>query len=119
MKRQADYAASLGMSIGLKNSQAILSSLAPVIQFAVNEECALFGTCALYTDFLNSGKPVFQIEYGASEEQMAQWCAVGDHFSTIAKPQKEVDGRAVYCDGESVTTPTSPSPGRKRKGTIV
>jgi hypothetical protein len=58
----AKEAARYNMSIGLKNSDAILSQVQDVIQFAVNEECAAMGECSIYKSFLKS-KPVFHIEY--------------------------------------------------------
>lgn len=50
--------------MGLKNAEMILNSVSKDIEFAVNEECATYyGGCRSYEPFLNSGKPVFHIEY--------------------------------------------------------
>jgi hypothetical protein len=51
------------MSTGLKNADAILSAVQGDVQFAVNEGCQAAGDCSIYNAFINSGKPVFHIEY--------------------------------------------------------
>lgn len=64
VRKLANYAHSLGMGMGLKNSQTLLPSVMDVIQFAVNEECAIAsGECDPYLDLIEAGKPVFHIEY--------------------------------------------------------
>jgi len=57
------------LGIGLKNSQDILYQVSGDIQFAVNEECAVYNECGFYADFTSPKvpgvvpKPVFHIEY--------------------------------------------------------
>jgi Glycoside-hydrolase family GH114 len=54
------------MSMGLKNSEEILESVLPDINFAVNEECASTSNsegCIAYDKLIRAGKPVFHIEY--------------------------------------------------------
>jgi hypothetical protein len=66
MKKLAAEARSYGISIGLKNAQAILRSVQDDIQYAVNEECNTTGgrgECGSYSAHLKKGKPVFHIEY--------------------------------------------------------
>lgn len=54
--------------MGLKNAEAIIPNVTSHIEFAVNEECATYyGGCQSYEPFLNSGKPVFHIEYARTK----------------------------------------------------
>lgn len=55
-----------GLAIGLKNNPEQLDELADVVDFAVNEECVEDRECALYDDFLASGKAVLNIEYAGT-----------------------------------------------------
>jgi Glycoside-hydrolase family GH114 len=112
LQKQAEYAASLGLSIGLKNSQSILPEVSSFIQFAVNEECVFFGKCAAYEPLVASGKPVFQIEYGSPDE-MSKWCANGASFSTVVMRSKEITGESFYCDGSRAVTPVNDAPDRR------
>jgi hypothetical protein len=68
VKKLAGEAHAKGLAMGLKNAEAIIPFVASDIQFAVNEECATYyGGCSSYTSFLNSGKPVFHIEYARTK----------------------------------------------------
>jgi hypothetical protein len=68
IKRLAAEAHSKHLSIGLKNAEAILANVSAHIEYAVNEECAIFRDgCHSYEDFINSGKPVFHIEYAKTK----------------------------------------------------
>ncbi|KAL1794719.1 hypothetical protein ACET3X_006535 [Alternaria dauci] len=55
-------AAKYNMRIGLKNSLDILKDVSPIIDFAVNEQCAQQGECQVYENFIALNKPVFHIE---------------------------------------------------------
>ncbi|ORX86135.1 hypothetical protein BCR32DRAFT_181974, partial [Anaeromyces robustus] len=63
--RWLGYAAhELGISIGLKNVPAILDSVGSYFDFAINESCARYkNECAMYRNFIKSGKAVFGITY--------------------------------------------------------
>lgn len=66
IRKLARYAHSLGLGMGLKNAQDLLPAVMDVIQFAVNEECALAsGDCDPYLDLIEAGKPVFHVEYAS------------------------------------------------------
>lgn len=55
-----------GLAIGLKNDLDQIPSLVGLYDFAVNEECFLYDECDRLKPFIDAGKPVFQIEYGAA-----------------------------------------------------
>jgi hypothetical protein len=67
LKAMSSYAATLGLSTGLKNAQEILPQVMNDVQFAVNEQCVTqtdrTTKCTEYNDFLAAGKPVLHIEY--------------------------------------------------------
>jgi len=127
----ADTAASLGLSIGLKNAQDLLPHVSSKMQFAINESCAKWSECALYDEFLKT-KPVFHIEYvddrfskrgvqkfgmekrtpePATAAQLNPHCdppsspGTGSKMSTVIK-MYNLDGWTMYCDGTSVITKT-------------
>ncbi len=62
----ANLARQKGLSIGLKNDPAQVASLENYFDFSITEQCYFFNECATYQPFINSGKPVFNIEYAAS-----------------------------------------------------
>lgn len=53
----------LGLKIGLKNSAETASSLQPLVDFVVVEECAKYKECNSYASFPKNKKNMFQIEY--------------------------------------------------------
>ncbi|KAK0117355.1 hypothetical protein ONS96_013186 [Cadophora gregata f. sp. sojae] len=113
----AAQASSLNLAIGLKNSMDILPDLTPIMQFAVNEQCAAFGECDSYSAFLAAGKPVFHIEYPPSIPNIqpadrAQGCQNNgmSGMSTVFK-NMSLSGWVGYCDGSSATTVTKPGGG--------
>jgi hypothetical protein len=72
-----------GLAIGLKNGIEVLGAAAPLVEFAVNEECLTYHECSAYAPFLRSGKAVFQVEYRGSLKSI---CAhVPEGFSTVRK----------------------------------
>lgn len=75
-----------GLAIGLKNDPDQLPELAEDVDFAVNEECVKYEECDKYTDFLNSGKPVFHIEYKGTPDMVCPGRPVG--MSTVIKDLK-------------------------------
>eukprot|EP00123_Amoebidium_parasiticum_P009658 comp19626_c0_seq1/m.23155 comp19626_c0_seq1/g.23155 ORF comp19626_c0_seq1/g.23155 comp19626_c0_seq1/m.23155 type:complete len:422 (-) comp19626_c0_seq1:304-1569(-) len=64
----ADSAHSKGLSIGLKNVVELIKELAPIFDWAMNEECEEFDECHYFKQFTDLGKAVFAVEYmqGAS-----------------------------------------------------
>ncbi len=52
-----------GMAVGLKNDLDQVAELLPVYDWALNEQCFQYNECQLLLPFVQSGKPVFGIEY--------------------------------------------------------
>jgi hypothetical protein len=108
-------AQNLGLAIGLKNAGAIIPSVMPAVQFAVNEQCVQFSDCPTFSAFHNASKPVFHIEYPSevAADFVPNFCkdsgpATGtEGFSTVIK-NMNLDGWVTYCDGKIETTPMLP-----------
>ncbi|KAG9233852.1 glycoside hydrolase superfamily [Amylocarpus encephaloides] len=128
MQFLASYAKSQGLAIGLKNSLSIIPSLTSVMSFAVNEECAKFGECEAYNNFIKAGKPVYHIEYiakppqiTAAEKALSCNSKGMEGFSTVMK-NMTLSGWVTYCDGSSATTDTTPGgviPGKPPQHTTL
>jgi hypothetical protein len=110
----AKYAATLGLKTGLKNSLSIIPKVADLMSFAVNEECGKFSECDSYNGFIQSGKPVYHIEYVAkpptiTNAEKGVFCSSVDTagFSTVMK-NMTLNGWVAYCDGSTATTETTP-----------
>ncbi|KAK4200755.1 glycoside hydrolase superfamily [Triangularia verruculosa] len=111
----ADEAHNRKMAIGLKNAGDIVKTMLPKMEFAVNEECAEFKACPIFSPFIKAGKPVFHIEYpdGApfdtDGDQKDEYCSApgAEGFSTILKAMNLNFG-AEYCDGSTVRTKVLP-----------
>ena len=111
MRFIASESARHGMSCGLKNAGDIISDLLDVVQFSVNEQCAEYGECDAFTQFIDNGKPVFQIEYPGGAPDSVDSATVDTicsrkgnaegsaNFSTVIKGM-DLDGWVQYCDGE-------------------
>lgn len=85
-----------GMASGLKNGGEIIDRVIDIVDFCVNEECAIpeNDECDTFHAFIDAGKPVFHIEYpeGApnrppSQQVINQLCNANgsDGFSTVLK----------------------------------
>lgn len=106
-----------GLAIGLKNAGAVIPSVLPAIQFAVNEQCVQYSDCPTFSAFINAGKPVFHIEYPSEVKAdfVSNFCSnTGpgngtDGFSTVIK-NMNLDGHVKYCNGQEADTPMSPAP---------
>ena len=59
----ADTVHSLGMAVALKNDLDQVGELLPYFDFAINEECFTYQECDPLLSFIETGKPVFQVEY--------------------------------------------------------
>jgi len=110
----AGIAQTLGLSIGLKNSGAIISEVITAMQWEVNEQCVQFSECTTFDPFIDAGKPVFHIEY--TDQVQANFVATlcsnsgpadgATNFSTLLK-HTSLDGFVQYCNGGNYTTPTT------------
>lgn len=106
----AEDAHARGLAIGLKNGTfgddpaAFVADMQPLVDFAVNEECAADGVCGVLSVLTAHGKPVFHTEYlndyaagasakgsasatSAAAQILAKFCPVtqGLRFSSILK----------------------------------
>ncbi|MBJ7610283.1 MAG: endo alpha-1,4 polygalactosaminidase [Candidatus Dormibacteraeota bacterium] len=52
-----------GLLVALKNDRQQAGVLAPIYDYAVDEECQQFSECGALRGFLEQGKPVFDVEY--------------------------------------------------------
>jgi len=85
----------LGLKIGLKNNGILVKELLNYFDFSVVEECHKYKDCFYYYPFINSGKPVFNIEYKPiSEGEFLELCrqAKEEGFMT-AVYNRALDGR--------------------------
>jgi hypothetical protein len=93
---------SLGMAVGLKNAGEIVNQTLPMMQWQVNEQCVEYRECETFQPFIKANKPVFHIEYLASETKFTQnqLCGVGDPtldgFSTVLK-NMDLDDIVTEC----------------------
>jgi len=79
----SEVAHARGLAIGLKNGVELVADAAPLVEFAVNEECLAYHECAAYNPLIRSGKAVFHVEYRGS---MKTICArIPKGFSTVRK----------------------------------
>ncbi len=63
LRNLASEASKRGLTIGLKNSSEIASSVSSFLSWVVAEECHEWSECDAYKTFSNKGKKVFLIEY--------------------------------------------------------
>lgn len=128
----------LNLTLGLKNAGSIISSVIPLVDFSVNEQCVEYGECNKFQRFIAADKPVFHIEYpggdrdlqqgvqanGFSEDTKKKFCGEdgkaqgSEGFSTVLK-KMELDGWVEYCDGKVVVSSMDETTGgherRRRK----
>ncbi|MCK9460816.1 MAG: endo alpha-1,4 polygalactosaminidase [Proteobacteria bacterium] len=87
----ADAAHARGLSVGLKNDLEQVAALAPLFDWALNEECLSWDECGMLAPFLAADKAVFHVEYVDDEPEGAAKIAevCGDPaiegFSTLVK----------------------------------
>jgi hypothetical protein len=86
----AEIAHERGLSVGLKNDLPQIPELVDDFDFAVNEECAQYGECALLAPFVAAGKAVFHVEYA---RPTADFCPLARKLrlsSMLKKPELDV-----------------------------
>jgi Glycoside-hydrolase family GH114 len=71
------------LSVGLKNSLGLVSSLVSSFDWALNEECLKYSECSQLAPFIAAGKAVFHCEYAKSTTGICNNDPQG--FSTIIK----------------------------------
>ena len=100
----ANAAHARGLSIGLKNGNAIVSEVLSLMQWEINEECETFGECDAFQPFITANKPVFHIEYTDSDPPSVDQATndricndpTAARFSTIIK-DRDLDDWVVAC----------------------
>ncbi len=84
-----------GLSIGLKNDLEQIPQLLPFFDWALNEECFSYEECHLLQPFIESGKPVFVIEYTLTPEE---FCIQANQLNFNALQKKlELDAFRFSC----------------------
>jgi hypothetical protein len=98
------------MATGLKNAGDVIPDVLDVVDFCVNEQCAEFQECEVFSAFVKAGKPVFQIEYpesapDISDDDMDAHCnSTGStDFNTVLK-EMDLNGWVELCNGETFET---------------
>lgn len=95
LKNLAREAKARGLTIGLKNSAEIASSLSSTMNFAVVEECFEYNECNRYSSFAKSNKPVFLIEYSSASRSK---CNKADNMDmNLAFFDLDLDGSMKVC----------------------
>lgn len=91
-----------GLSVGLKNSLELVSTLEPDFDWALNEECLSYAECSLLAPFVGAGKAVFHVEYvdqpsqGAAKQSAVCGQPTLAGFSTLIKTW-DLDAWRLAC----------------------
>lgn len=93
----ANQAHARNLSVGLKNDLDQLSELVGDFDWALNEECFDYDECDLLLPFIQSGKAVFQVEYGdAALADSICPKALALNFDTLIK-NMDLDAWRISC----------------------
>ncbi|NTV39163.1 MAG: endo alpha-1,4 polygalactosaminidase [Demequinaceae bacterium] len=94
----ANEAHARGLAIGQKNAPELVADLAPLLDFAVVEECLEQDDCDAYGPYVASGKPVFAVEYPGDAVIPEGYCdrAALAGLSLLVSP-RALDGPGVRC----------------------
>jgi len=65
----ANYAHDIELKTSLKNGLLMIPDLVTYFDYAINEQCNQYKECNLYDSWLDSGKPVYNIEYKDFEDK--------------------------------------------------
>lgn len=102
-RQLAEAAHKRGLSVGLKNDLEQVPELVAHFDFAVNEQCFEYAECEALSPFINTGKPVFNVEYqaqyvndGAARRAMCRQ-ASGLGFSSLVLPLDLDDAFRFSC----------------------
>jgi hypothetical protein len=64
--RMAALAHKVGLPVALKNDVDQVAALQPLFDWAINEQCAQYNECGVYSAFTAAGKAVWNVEYRSS-----------------------------------------------------
>jgi hypothetical protein len=101
----ADEAHARGLSIGLKNDPDQAADLVAVYDWAMTEDCFDQGWCEQMLPFIQSGKPVFAVEYTDTGITLEQFCPQAQllGFSALLK-NRELDAWRENCPAAAANT---------------
>jgi hypothetical protein len=87
-----------GLSIGMKNNNQQVADLVDYFDFALIEDCTVYGECTDFLPFIEQGKAVFQVEYTDRFSSTANFCstAIVNNYSGIFK-NRELDAWTEPC----------------------
>jgi len=91
----ANYAHSVGLGIGLKNSPNIINEMFTYFDFGVVEQCQEFNECGAYLVFPNYNKPVFQIEYVGGLSTICNAAAINNYDAQ--KKSLDLNNVGTHC----------------------
>jgi hypothetical protein len=88
-----------GLAIGLKNDLEQAAELVEAFDWALIEDCQVYGWCSDMLPFTQTGKAVFQVEYSDNWASPEQFCgeALTHGYSALFK-NRELDAWVSYCD---------------------
>lgn len=87
------------LGIGLKNDPGQVRELLTYFDFAIIEDCAIYGECAIFRAFIEEGKAVFQVEYTDQFESVDEFCAptLDMAYSGLFK-HRQLDSWVQFCE---------------------
>ena len=87
-----------GLAIGLKNAPDMAAALAPCYDYALVEDCAVYGWCGEMAPFIALGKPVFAIEYTDEQRDFEGACATARALGlTMMLKHRDLDAWREVC----------------------
>ena len=87
-----------GLSIGMKNNNQQVADLVDHFDFALIEDCAVYGECTDFLPFIEQGKAVFQVEYTDNFSSLDEFCETPgrNHFFGLLK-HRNLDAWVDLC----------------------
>ena len=87
-----------GLSIGMKNNNQQVAYLVDYFDFALLEDCAVYGECADFLPFIEQEKAVFQVEYTDNFSSLDAFCEIPNknHFFGLLK-HRNLDAWVDLC----------------------
>lgn len=87
-----------GMSIGLKNNPEQVADLVEYYDWALLEDCHIWGFCEDFKPFIDANKAVLQVEYTDSNIELEDFCpkAEKNEFFGLLK-ERELNSWVKFC----------------------
>ncbi len=87
-----------GLAIGLKNAPEMVADVVEAFEFAVTEDCTVYGWCEQLSPFLQAGKPVFAIEYTDTDVDFEAACRQAHELGlTMLLKNRDLDAFLFSC----------------------